>query len=79
MEELELEQSFVCKSYRKRELSQLYFPYNAQATAIKKFNDMMRFSPAVEQRLQLAGINRCTRYYTSLQVQLIVDCFGEPG
>ena len=79
MEEMKMTQSFVCKSYSKRELAQLYFPYNAPTTAVKKFNVWLQVSPGFWSRLQEAGVDLCTRYYTAMQVQLIVNHLGEPG
>lgn len=78
MEEKLFNQSFVYKSYSKHELAQLYLPYNARSTAVKKFNLWLQQSPDFWNRLQEAGIDRCTRYYTSQQVQMIVNYLGEP-
>ncbi|NDV57669.1 DUF4248 domain-containing protein [Bacteroides sp. 519] len=79
MEELTVNRPFVCKSYSKKELAQLYLPYNAESTAMKKFNSWLQESPQLWSRLQEAGVGPCTRYYTATQVQLIVSYLGEPG
>lgn len=78
MEEKLIDQPFVCKSYSKSELAQLYLPKNARVTAVRKFNAWLLQSPTLWAELQKQGINLRTRYYTAVQVRTIVEHLGNP-
>jgi hypothetical protein len=69
---------FVCRSYTKLELAQLYARTLAPRTAMKKFNEWLRNDPKLWQRLQRSGITINTKTYRRSQVRMIVDHLGEP-
>lgn len=78
MEEKLINTAFVYRSYPKEELAQLYLPGYARATAVKKFNAMLKHPVQFRQQLHLSGIGLRTRFYTTAQVRQIVDHLGEP-
>lgn len=70
--------NFVYRSYTKEELAKLYLPAYARATAIKKFNSWLNYSPKLLSDLSRMGVSIHTRVYTAMQVRRIVEHLGEP-
>ena len=64
---------FVIRAYGKSELAMLYFPKSSKATALRMLNKWLKFSPRLRKLP-----NPKFRYYTPLQVKLILDELGEP-
>lgn len=69
---------FPIRTYGKGELAMCYIRGVGQHAALKHFNEWIRTAPGLEQRLLDTGMRRLNRQYTPVQVQLIVNVFGEP-
>ncbi len=72
------EQRFVVRPYSKIVLAGLYIPHCTPRVALRKFNDWLRFCPALLERLARTGATLRTREYTYRQVGIIVEHLGEP-
>lgn len=78
MEEKQIDQAFVYRSYPKDELAQMYLPGYARATAVKKFNSWIKKSPQLQDELKHSGVSIRTRIYSTIHVRQIVEHLGEP-
>ena len=78
MEKNEKEDEFVCRTYGKSELAQLYCPDIEPKTAVAKLNQWIALKPGLKEALAKTGLQHCAKQYTPAQVRLIVDALGEP-
>ena len=77
-EEKEKVKKFRIKSYGKSELASLYMPKITSKSALEKMHKWIRKSPGLSAALAANGLHPRDKYYTPLQVQLIVNALGEP-
>ena len=77
-EKNEKEDEFVCRTYGKSELAQLYCPDIEPKTAVAKLNQWIALKPGLKEALANTGLQHCAKQYTPAQVRLIVDALGEP-
>ena len=73
-----LETKFVIRSYSKSELAQLYAPDITSKAAVKKLNHWIALKPGLLDKLYVTGMAPKAKYYTPLQVHIIVEALGEP-
>lgn len=73
------EPSFRIRSYSKRELAGLYFPFTKNAdTAVKNLNNLMHRNLDLLAELAEARYTPHSQIFTPLQVRIIVRYLGEP-
>lgn len=78
MQEAAVEKRFVVRSYGKCELAQLYASGITPKAAVKKLNSWIALKPGLLAALAATGMLAKAKYYTPLQVQIIVEALGEP-
>lgn len=67
------------RAYGKSELALLYFPTaNSSHTAVNHLMAWVKKIPEVVEGLQKLGYRKSAKYFTSREVQLIVDYLGYP-
>mgnify|MGYP004700946445 CR=1 FL=1 len=67
------------RAYGKSELALLYFPTaNSSHTAVNHLMAWVKKIPEVVEGLQKLGYRKSAKYFTSSEVQLIVDFLGYP-
>ena len=66
------------RTYRKTELAQLYCPEANPDNARKTLRRWMRYHPTLMQKLIQSGYNPWRKFFLRQEVQIIVDCLGEP-
>ena len=69
---------FKIRAYGRMELAQLYSPELTSIAAYRKRNKWIARCPGLQQRLYDLGYQPQRRYYTPLEVRVIVDALGEP-
>lgn len=70
--------TFVIRTYAKCELAHLYCPGLPIVSALKIFKSWIERHPTLEINLMETGYKRRNRYFSPKQVELILDCLGEP-
>lgn len=73
-----IEKKFIIRSYSKSELAQLYAPDITTKAAVKKLNHWIALKPGLLESLWTIGMTLKAKYYTPIQVRIIVDALGEP-
>ena len=73
-----MEEKFKIKSYGYGELAQLYFPKISKKSASAQLRRWIKLSETVLPMLKNLGYKPGTRLLTPVQVQVIIDEFGEP-
>lgn len=67
------------RAYGKSELALLYFPTaNSSHTAVNHLMAWVKKIPEVVEGLRKLGYRKSAKYFTSREVQLIVDFLGYP-
>ena len=69
-----MKRTFIFKS----DLAQAYFPYIDQQSARHKLMSLINSSASLLSRLRSAGYTDAQRLLSPLQVDIIMDAFGNP-
>lgn len=78
MKEVFIKPPFVYRPYSKAELARLYIPNCSHRVTMRKFNDWLRHSPLLWNKLQAMNLTIRTADLTYEQVKVIVGYLGEP-
>ena len=72
-------EDFQIRAYSKAELALLYFP-TAQNThsAVNRLMAWIKRYPGLEERLLSLGYRKTSKFFSSREVSVIVECLGEP-
>lgn len=68
----------VIGAMSKSEFAQLYFPTLDGKTAMKHIRQWIMVHPNVQTRLADTGYRKTQKLLMPLQVQILMDAFGEP-
>ena len=69
---------FRVRSYGKSELAALYLPSISAGSATKTLRRWINLHPSLLDALAKTGLKPRNKFYTPVQVRLIVEAFGEP-
>ena len=72
------EETFKVRAYGFGELAQLYFPNITKKSASAQLRRWITTNTAIIAKLQVLGYKQGNRLLTPLQVEILVDEFGEP-
>lgn len=78
MKNLQTEQEFRLKTYKKSELAMMYFPDVTKASASKNFRRWIRNCHPMMQELEAMGYDKNRQYLLKAEVEVIVKHLGEP-
>ncbi len=70
--------AFAVRSYSKGELAHEYLPWLPLRSALNTLNYWIQVHPTLLQRLQEAGYRKKSKFFSPVQVALIVEALGEP-
>ena len=70
--------TFMIRSYTKKELALMYFPESMPRTAVNHLMSWIRRCEPLWQQLQASGYHPTSKLFTPRQVQAIVEKLGEP-
>ena len=69
---------FQIRAYSKKELALSYFPTSTHDSAVRHLTDWLRRCAPLWAALEATGYDKRTKYFTPLQVGLIVKYLGDP-
>lgn len=78
MKNLQTEQEFRLKTYKKNELAMMYFPDVSKASASRNFRRWIRRCPSMMKELEEMGYDKNRQYMLKAEVEVIVKHLGEP-
>lgn len=78
MKDLETEQEFKFRTYKKSELAMMYFPDVSKATASRNFRRWVTRCTPMTMELEAMGYDKNRQYLLKAEVEVIVKHLGEP-
>ncbi len=69
---------FPIRTYPKSELVHLYLPDLPIRSALHTWNEWVQFHPTLFKRLQRTGYRKSNKFFSPIQVRLIVEALGVP-
>ncbi|MCC8188427.1 MAG: DUF4248 domain-containing protein [Bacteroides sp.] len=69
---------FLIRAYSKGELANRYLPYLPIRSALNTLNYWIQTHPTLYARLQEVGYRKKSKFFSPVQVSLIVEALGEP-
>lgn len=70
--------TFKIKNYTKKELALMFFPDSEPRTAVRHLMSWIKRNKAISDYLTANGHNQFSKYFTSLEVGVIIHNLGEP-
>lgn len=69
---------FKIKNYTKKELALMFFPDSEPRAAVRHLMSWIKRNKAISDYLAANGHNQFSKYFTSLEVGVIIHNLGEP-
>lgn len=66
------------RSYTKKELALLYFPYSTPRTAVNHLRAWIQRCDTLYEQLRLMDYRPTNKFFTPRQVKVILEQLGEP-
>ena len=73
-----MKQTFIIRTYGKRQLAKLYYPELSGTAANKKLRGQIATCPKLKEKLKEIGRNQRSWFFSPREVKCIVESMGVP-